>query len=182
MRVIAGKHRGRIIESPEGKRVRPTSEMVRGAVFNILQNIIDWENTSVLDVCCGTGAVGIEALSRGAKFAGFIDSHRESLKFAEKNIAALKETPNTVIFAATLEKLIKADRRYDLIFIDPPYNEGLVDVAIPALIKHGWLADNATLVIEMSERETPKTLEILDISKERSYGKTKVIIATVKKS
>lgn len=181
MRIIAGKHRNRIIESPEGKRVRPTSDMTRGAIFNILQNIIDWEETSVLDVCCGTGAFGLEALSRGAKFAGFIDSHRESLKFAEKNIESLKEKENTVVFASTLEKLIKADRKYDLVFIDPPYNEGLIDIAIASLIKHGWLADDALLILEMSEREKPKSIDLLDVSKERQYGKTKVMIATVKK-
>ena len=181
MRIIAGKHRGRKIESPEGKRVRPTSDMVRGAVFNMLQNIVDWENLNVLDVCCGTGAFALEALSRGAKFAGLIDSHRESLKFAEGNIAAMKETANTSIFAATVEKLPRADREYDLIFIDPPYNLGLVDIAVYSLVKHGWVSKNAILVLELSEKEKIKCIDILDVYKERMYGKTKVLLANVKK-
>jgi 16S rRNA (guanine966-N2)-methyltransferase len=182
MRIIAGKHRGRKLESPEGNRVRPTSDMVRGAVFNIMQNITDWENTNVLDVCCGTGAFGIEALSRGAKFAGFIDSHRESLKFTESNLKNLGETSNAAVFAATLEKLPRANMEYDLIFIDPPYNSGLCDVALAELARHGWVNINATLVLEMSERETPKLLHTLDVQKERLYGKTKVIFAKLKVS
>ena len=179
MRVIAGKHRGRKIESPEGNRVRPTSDMVRGAIFNILHNSTDWENTAVLDVCCGTGAFGIEALSRGAKFAGFIDSHRESIKYAEKNIAAIKEQTNAAIFCAAVEKLPRADREYNLVFIDPPYKTGLCDVALTALIKHGWIAHDATIVLELSEKEELKSLELLDISRERFYGITKVVFANL---
>lgn len=180
MRIIAGKHRGRKLESPEGNRVRPTSDMVRGAVFNIMQNITDWENTNVLDVCCGTGAFGIEALSRGAKFAGFIDSHRESLKFTESNLKNLGETSNAAVFAATLEKLPRANMEYDLIFIDPPYNSGLCDIALTELVKHGWVNIDATLVFEMSERESLKLTNLLDVSKEKIYGKTKVIFAKLK--
>jgi 16S rRNA (guanine966-N2)-methyltransferase len=180
MRIIAGKHRGRKIVSPEGKRVRPTSDMVRGSIYNMLSNIVDLEGVAVLDVCCGTGAFGLEALSRGAEFAGFIDSHRESLKFAELNIAAMKEKESTSVFAATVEKLPRADRQYNIIFVDPPYKSGLIDVAVPALIKHGWVHPKALLILEMGEREDIKCYDLIDVFRERLYGTTKVIFATLK--
>ena len=181
MRIIAGIHRGRKIESPEGKRVRPTTDMVRGSIFNMLSNTVDLEGVAVLDVCCGTGAFGLEALSRGAEYAGFIDSHRESLKFAEHNIAQMKETARTSVIAATIEKLPRANREYNIVFVDPPYKSGLIDIAVPSLIKHGWVHKNALLILEMGEEENINCGEYLDIYRERVYSTTKVIFATLKK-
>ena len=181
MRIIAGKHRGRKIESPEGKRVRPTSDMVRGSIFNMLSNLVDLEGLSVLDVCCGTGAFGLEALSRGAEFAGFIDSHRESLKFAEHNIEQMKEKANSAVIAATVEKLPRANREYNIIFIDPPYKSGLIDIALPNLIKHGWVHPKALLILEMAEEEITTSAHLLEIHRERQYARTKVIFAQLKK-
>jgi len=174
MRIIAGKYKGRKIECPPGDKIRPSSDMLRGAVFNILQFNVDWENANVLDVCCGTGAFGIEALSRGAKFVGFMDSSRESLDVTKHNLTKLNEDKFELMLNA-VEALPLARKQYDVIYVDPPYLTGLVPKALKSLREKNWIAPNAIILAEASERDKIAAPEGFEIKNERRYGNSKLL-------
>ncbi len=123
MRIIAGEYRGRVLKSPASSKTRPTSDRLRETLFNILQSKLDGE-TRFLDLCAGTGAIGIEALSRGAKFSTFVDKSRRACALIEENLDLL-EIPekHTEIFCDSAEKFIvrQSPAAWDIVFFDPPY-------------------------------------------------------------
>jgi 16S rRNA (guanine(966)-N(2))-methyltransferase RsmD len=131
MRVIAGKYRGRILKSPNNERTRPTSDRLRETLFNILQAKID-EATRFLDLCAGTGAIGIEALSRGAEFATFVDKSRKSCGLIETNLDLLEvpEDQTEVVMSDAAEFLRKTVESWDIIYFDPPYQTNYRDVLL----------------------------------------------------
>ena len=137
MRIIGGRHRGRNIVAPDGSDIRPTSDRVRESVFNILQHR-KWGNggvsvltdTHVLDAFCGTGACGLEALSRGAAHVTFIDNSNAALDICRRNIASLGELDRTDVLRNDCLKPVRSDRPYNLVFIDPPYRQNLIAPAI----------------------------------------------------
>jgi 16S rRNA (guanine966-N2)-methyltransferase len=176
MRVIAGNYKGRNIDCPKGDRIRPTSDMVRTAVFNILSTRVDLESAKVLDVFCGTGAYGIEALSRGAEFVGFVDNHRESIEVTKHNINKMHQEKNYKIYGYDAEKLPKADVQYDVILIDPPYKSGFVPKTLLALKNGGWIADGALIIAEEGELEKIEFPAGFEIKLDRRYGNTKVYL------
>ncbi len=151
MRIIAGEYRGRILKSPSNLKTRPTSDRLRETLFNILNPKIGAE-TRFLDLCAGTGAVGIEAISRGAKFAGFVDKSRRACALIEENLDLL-EIPEeqTEVFFSSAEKFIARERKnvWDLIFYDPPYQENyrllLFEIGENA---SEILNDNGILIVE----------------------------------
>lgn len=175
MRIIAGKHRGRKIDCPKGDRVRPTSDMLRGAVFNILNNIFDWEETNVLDVFCGTGAVGLEALSRGAQSVCFIDNNSESIKFTELNLTNLGERDNVDVLRSDATKLPEARKQFDLVYLDPPYQKNLEAAVLKSLSGQGWLAEDVEIVIEAALKDEVAIPEGFVKHKEKKYGNSKII-------
>lgn len=123
MRIIAGEYRGRILKSPPNLKTRPTSDRLRETLFNILNPKID-DQTFFLDLCAGTGAVGIEALSRGAGFAVFVDKSRKACGVIETNLDALKISVHlTEVFCESAEYFVsrKSENKFDLIYFDPPY-------------------------------------------------------------
>ena len=127
MRVISGTYRGRVLKSPSGNKTRPTSDRLRETLFNVLQTKIDSE-TRFLDLCAGTGAIGIEALSRGAKFATFVDKSRRACGLIEENLDLLAVPEDkTEIFQSSaddfLRRLSEKIEGWDIIFFDPPYQE-----------------------------------------------------------
>ncbi len=150
--------------------------MVRSAAYNILQNRIYWEDTNVLDVFCGTGSYGIEAISRGAKFAGFIDNHHESVEATRMNIEKMHPEKNYSIFAYDVQQLPKADREYDIIFMDPPYRTGIAPKVIASLKAGGWVAKDALVFVEDAEREKLDVPEGFEVESERRYGNTQLWI------
>ena len=176
MRIIAGKHKGRRIDCPPGDAIRPTSDMLRGAVFNILNFNVDWENSNVLDLCCGTGAFGIEALSRGAKFVTFIDSGREALETTRHNLEKIKEDGKHEILSCSAENLPAAKRQYAVSYIDPPYSSGVVPKALKALKEKNWIADGAHILAEIAEREKFTAPEGFELKDARRYGNSKLLI------
>ena len=150
-------------------------------MFNILVNLNMVEDAKAVDLCCGTGALGIEALSRGAKKAVFIDGSNEHLRLAWANICSLGEQENVTMIRAAVENLPKAREEFDLIFLDPPYFKAVADKALVSLVENGWLAKNAVLAVEMSLREELKFdpnfyLEELN----RKYGNSKLILLRYK--
>jgi 16S rRNA (guanine966-N2)-methyltransferase len=184
MRIVAGKFRGLTLATPKDGRVRPTSDRVREAVFNVLAHNdfgvgFKLEGARVMDVFAGTGALGLEALSRGAKYVLFVDDHHESRGLIRRNVETARATGATKIWrrdaTALGEMPANAGGPFDLVFMDPPYRKGLVAQALTGLDRGGWLAPHAVVVAEMAEDEmfaAPDWVESLD---ERAYGDTKIL-------
>ncbi len=186
MRIIAGKHKGRRIEIGRevGSTIRPTSDFAREAIFNILThsshglNGHTFEDTSVLDVFCGTGAFGLEALSRGASRVTFIDSAREAIATAKYNAERLHEEAVEFLLADA-SRLGRATKAYDLVFLDPPYFSGLIAPTLKSLREGGWLEKDALVVAEHDAKETlglPPGFELVD---QRRYGRAMVNLLTL---
>ncbi|MBS1797963.1 MAG: 16S rRNA (guanine(966)-N(2))-methyltransferase RsmD [Acidobacteria bacterium] len=132
MRIISGLYRGRVLKSPSGYKTRPTSDRLRETLFNILQTKIDSE-TRFLDLCAGTGAIGIEALSRGAGFADFVDKSRRACALIEENLDLLAvPEEQTVVFQSTAEDFLRRaaekNERWSVVFYDPPYADNYLRV------------------------------------------------------
>ena len=181
MRIIGGRHRGREIAAPEGEAVRPTGDRVREALFNILEHGLfaaggsPFIGKTVLDVFAGTGAFGLEALSRGAAHAGFIEQAIPALDALRANIARLGEQNRASVVAADATRPPPARRLASLAFLDPPYGGGLASVALPALVEAGWLELGALAVVEIGSRETFPALPGFALEDERVYGVAKLV-------
>jgi len=175
MRITGGRQRGRPLAAPPGLSVRPTADRAREALFDILAGgrVFDdftLEGASVLDVFAGTGAVGLEALSRGAKHACFLEHDRAALAALRQNIARLGEEARTMVLARDAIRPGRASEAFGFAFLDPPYGEALAEPALAALHQHGWIAPGAPVVLETGSRENvvvPDPFEQLD---ERRYG------------
>lgn len=182
MRVVAGRFRGRALAGPADDRVRPTSDRVREAMFNILEHGIagfSLAGIKVLDLYAGTGALGIEAISRGAAFALLIDDHSDSRGVIRRNVEALGLTGATKIFRRDAADLGPAGRNdgFSLVFIDPPYGQGLGEKALASAIAGGWLLPGAVIVIEEAREalvRLPPGVTELD---RREWGGTQAIFA-----
>lgn len=185
MRIVAGKHRGLTLATPKDDRVRPTSDRVREAVFNVLAHNdfgigFKLEGARVLDLFAGTGALGLEALSRGAAYVLFVDDHFESRGLIRRNVEAAHATGATKIWrrdaTALSEMPVNAGGPFDLVFLDPPYRKGLVERGLASIDGGGWLTTHAVVIAEMAEDEmfaAPDWVETLD---ERVYGDTKILL------
>ena len=177
MRIIGGAHRGRALASV-GKgdvaaHLRPTSDRVREALFNVLAGGYGDPVTGarVLDIFAGTGALGIEALSRGAERATFIENGRKALSLLRENITRCGAGQAARILAIDARKPgTNAQAAHDLVFLDPPYGKGLGEAALAAALKGGWIAPDALVVWEESAAITPP--EGLRVIEERRYGDT----------
>ncbi|MGH9899563.1 MAG: 16S rRNA (guanine(966)-N(2))-methyltransferase RsmD [Pyrinomonadaceae bacterium] len=150
MRIIAGQYRGKRLKSPSGKLVRPTSDRTRETLFNVLSPGIS--DTCFLDLCAGTGAVGIEALSRGASFVTFVDCSRKMCALIEENLDSCQvpEEMTRVIMSdanSYLKRLNKEDPRLDLIFFDPPYDTDY-SPTLRAIESGKYLAGDGVLIVE----------------------------------
>ena len=179
MRIISGMHRGRKIALPkDNKTIRPTSDFVREAMFNLLShgkfndNINAVQDAVVADICAGSGALGLEALSRGAKHVTFVDHHRESMDLIRRNIEHFNEQDRTETIQSDVTNLPRAKRQHDLVLLDPPYHKGLIPVILHSLNEQSWLADQALLIAEhdiKEQQELPEEFELID---QRHYGRT----------
>ncbi|MEO5337170.1 MAG: 16S rRNA (guanine(966)-N(2))-methyltransferase RsmD [Magnetospirillum sp. WYHS-4] len=182
MRINGGRHRGRKLAAPEGRDTRPTSDRTREAVFNVLLHGIeglDLEGAAVADLFAGTGALGLEALSRGAVRAVFVDASQPALLAARRNAAALGEVKNIVTLRLDCTRLPPppgaAGAPLDLAFLDPPYESGLAHPALQGLAAKGWLKDGAICVVEVAAREPFAPPKGFDALQERVYGRARVI-------
>ena len=175
MRIVGGSLRGRVLQAPAGLDTRPTSEKVREAIFNILPDVTGLE---VLDVFAGSGALGLEALSRGAEFATFIDQSRKAAEVLKTNIQKLGVAGESKVIVGDALKLLQrpqAQRPYMLVFIDPPYKSDLAVRAAQTLSRSGDLTEDAIVVIEHDrEHAPPDELEKLLRTDQRKYGDTMV--------
>jgi|CXWL01.1.fsa_nt_gi 16S rRNA (guanine966-N2)-methyltransferase len=179
MRIISGKHKGRRIDllKDSNGAIRPTSEFAREAIFNILSHGKygdSFVGKNVLDVFCGTGAFGLEALSRGASNITFVDSSREAIASARHNAERMNELGNAEFLQMNATKLGRARKTYSLVFIDPPYFEKLIPPTLLALHSGEWLAADALLVIEHDSKEEIEIPEMFEVVDKRKYGRATI--------
>lgn len=184
MRITGGTLGGRSLATPPDNRVRPTSDKVRQAIFNILahQDFGDGfvlEGARVADLFAGTGALGLEAISRGAVFALFVEDSGESRALIHRNVEALGLTGVTKIWRRDATRLGPmapgADGPFDLVFLDPPYRKNLIAPALTALRDGGWLAPRALIVVESAaDEDAPDTQPGFKTLDARVYGETRV--------
>ena len=184
MRVTGGRFGGRTLAGPRDLSVRPTSDKVRQAVFNILAHhdfgpSFALEGARVIDLFAGTGAMGIEAVSRGAQYCLFVDESAESRALQRTNVEALQLTGITKIWRRDATRLGPmspgAGGPFELAFLDPPYRKNLLVPSLKSLAEESWLAPNAVVVAECAEEESLQELERFTKLDERVYGDTRVM-------
>jgi 16S rRNA (guanine966-N2)-methyltransferase len=179
MRIIAGKYRGRKLFAPSGRAVRPSSDRLRQALFNILEqgkHDIKLGGATVVDVFAGTGALGLEALSRGANHAVFIENNPAVLEYLRKNVTICDEVERVNIIHANASSLPPAYVACDIAFLDPPYRSALGVPSLLTLANQGWLKPRCVCTLEIAKAEQflpPRGFEIID---ERTYGAARVYI------
>ncbi|MBU2992537.1 16S rRNA (guanine(966)-N(2))-methyltransferase RsmD [Octadecabacter sp. 1_MG-2023] len=177
MRIIAGQHRGLTLASvgkgDEAAHLRPTSDRVRESLFNVLMSYSLPHGSRVLDLFSGTGALGLEALSRGAEHVTFVDNGRVSQKLIRENIAKTRREDDTTLLMCAANKLPMTSAPCDLVFLDPPYGKSLGAAAILLAQKNGWLADDALIVFEENTPQAVAGFEQVDL---RRYGDTHITI------
>jgi 16S rRNA (guanine966-N2)-methyltransferase len=176
MRVIAGIHGGRRLRAPAGRATRPTSDRVREAMFMALEPLA---GLRVVDLFAGSGALGIEALSRGAEFADFVEPHRDARRALDENLAALglgdRARVWPVALPRSLARLGEALSGADVVLMDPPYGGDLARETLAALGVPGRLRDGARVVLEHHHRDGPPAAAgVLTRERRRSYGETEV--------
>jgi 16S rRNA (guanine966-N2)-methyltransferase len=183
VRITGGNLRGRALVAPSDDSVRPTSDKVRQAIFNILShhdfgNGFTLEGARTADLFAGTGAMGFEAISRGARFCLFIEDAAESRALIRRNVEALGLTGASKIWRRDATDLGPmppgAGGPFDLVFLDPPYRKNLVAPALAALVEGGWLAVNALVIAETAADEPVPAHQPFRLADRRQYGDTSV--------
>ncbi|HZA66609.1 MAG TPA: 16S rRNA (guanine(966)-N(2))-methyltransferase RsmD [Geminicoccaceae bacterium] len=176
MRIIAGKFKGRRLFAPKGPTIRPTSDRAREALFGILEHgEPPLAGAAFLDLFCGTGAVGLEANSRGAAEVVLIDNDRQALKLAEANIARLGAHGEVRLLARDATLPGPAPRAFDLVFLDPPYRSGLATAALTGLAQNGWLAEGAWIIVELAAKDELALPAGYTLDRERRYGSARFL-------
>jgi 16S rRNA (guanine966-N2)-methyltransferase len=169
VRIIAGSRKGHRIEAPPGRATRPTGDRVREAAFNLIGPV---DGASVLDLYAGSGALGIEALSRGAEAAVFVESDSAACRSIDRNLEKLRLTGARVVCRDVLRFLPTEPRQYDLVLLDPPYE--MTDYSVLARYLPAVLAENGLLVVESDARHEPELP--LELRTSRRYGSARVTL------
>jgi len=172
LRIIAGKIKGRKIFSPPGLSLRPTSDKVREALFNVLSEKV--LEASVLDLYAGTGAIGIEALSRGASHVSFVEKNRNHLKYLKRNLETCLNPGDFSLFGmSALDFLKRKKGAYQFVFIDPPYLGGEIDLLLPRLMQGDMMSLGGLLVIEhFHKKKLTEEMGHIYLVKQYKYGET----------
>jgi len=190
MKITAGKYHGKNIDARPDKTLRPTSGKVREAVFNILRHgrffkddrfISDGNNElvegrRVIDIFCGTGALGIEALSRGATHLTLVDQNARTLSVAQKNIENLGEAANTTFIRSDSTMLPSATIPCKLAFVDPPYGKNLAKPALKSLASAGWLEKGSVIILELGKQDEVESFDNFVKLDERLHNRTRIAI------
>ena len=175
MRIVAGEFRGRQIVAPTGRETRPTTDRVRESLFNKLEHSeAGIKGRRVLDLFAGSGALGLEALSRGARFALFVDTDAKARGAIRENIEALSLTGRTRLFRRDAYDLgpkpANVGDPFDLVFMDPPYADDDLDSVVNALLTGGWVSKDAHVVIERGSDQAPISTDDAQLLDQRRYG------------
>jgi len=177
MRIISGSARGRKLLEPAGDKIRPTTDMVKESVFNIIQ--FDIEGRRVLDLFAGTGQLGIEALSRGAAMCVFVDESPDAIRVINENIRRSGITEGASVVRGDAFSFLEHGGKFDVIFLDPPYDTKCLDRAIEKIIEFDILKDNGIIVCESkAEKELFAVPAPYRLKREYRYGKIKISLIT----
>ena len=180
MRIIGGLSRGKKLLSPSTTDIRPTADKARESVFNILFSKLDkqWQEITIADIFCGTGAFGLEAISRGVKQVTLVDINTNA---AAKNVALFPQEKNKIsLIKANAINLPFSAKQYDVIFMDAPYQQNLSEKTLASVIEKKWLSPNGICIVETAHDEElpiPENMEVIDI---RKYGIAKFHFITFK--
>ena len=174
MRVIAGTWRGRNLKAPKGDLTRPTGDRTRETLFNMLTSRLgDFEGLKVADLFAGSGALGLEALSRGAAHCLFVEQDQAALEAIRSNIASFEARDRASVQAGSVMTLAPAKEPYDLILLDPPYNTGAAEVALDRLQRLNWINPASWIAVETAAQESVE-VKNLELVKDRKVGKAKL--------
>ena len=185
MRVVAGEFRGRKLECLDGIDIRPTLDRVKESLFNIIA--IDVLEGDFLDLFSGSGAIGIEAISRGAKEVVFVDESIKSIKVLKNNLEKLKIDKNIEIFnddcSMVVEKLFKEKRFFDIIFMDPPYSKGIVQALLKKININKILKEDGTIIVEHDIADILQQKEgDIALVRQKKYGSTMLSFYKINKN
>lgn len=185
MRIVGGKFKGRKLEAPEGLDTRPTSDRARESIFNILEHQ-SWGRGALrakrtLDMFAGTGALGLEAFSRGSTHVTFIDNNEVAMKFLHKNAKPFKAERNQLsMIRCDATNLAPARETFDLVFVDAPYKSGMTDTSLQSLWAKGWMKTGTVCVVEVSKTDEWQPGAQFEELDQRKYGAAKVFFLRVK--
>ncbi len=180
MRIVAGSLRGKRLAAPEGEAVRPTADRTREALFDILAGgrltggVSPLPGARVLDAFAGTGALGLEALSRGAAHVDFLERFAPALECLRANVRSLEAGERVRIHDRDVLHPPQAAAPADLVFLDPPYNQGYAGPALEALLAAGWIAPHTLISLELLKSEEPELPADFALLDQRKYGKAKL--------
>ncbi len=175
MRIIAGEHRGRRLHEFSGRDVRPTTDRVKESVFNIIQNFIPLSD--VLDMFSGSGALSMEALSRGAASAVCTDIDKNSIDIIRKNAAELGYLEKcSIVNCSCFDFAKRTGSKFDVIFLDPPYNKGLIEPALEVILENSLLKPGGIVMLESDNTDFHDEKEGFEIYRQRKYGRTYITI------
>jgi 16S rRNA (guanine(966)-N(2))-methyltransferase RsmD len=179
LKIIAGEYRGRILKTPEGKQVRPSSGLLRGVMFNVLGHFVAGKN--VLDIYAGSGALGIEALSRGAAVVTMVEADRSTAGLIRQNLEMLKvQDKARVVIQDALDFVSSSGGKYDIVLADPPYQANVSSQILDMVSKHGLLAPGGIMVIQHHRAEKiDAEVQGLTLWKSKKHGKSSVEFYTV---
>lgn len=176
MRIVAGEWRGRKLVAPKGEATRPTADRTRETLFNMLASRLgSFNDLKIADLFAGSGALGIEALSRGAAHCLFVEQEEPALKTIRANVDALDARSRADVRAGSVMSLGPATQAYDLILLDPPYHSGAAIVALERLRRLGWIADATWIAVETAFNEDV-IVKGLNAEKERKVGRAKLTL------
>lgn len=177
MRIVGGSHKGRRLTAPDGRVTRPTSDRARESLFNILAHspLVELDDARVVDAFAGSGALGLEALSRGAGHVWFLESHHAALAALKANVAELRVADQATILRADATRPPPPVQPCTLALLDAPYDKELSAACLAALAARGWLAPGALAVVEVAAREALPTPAGFTVADERTYGAARVV-------
>ncbi len=178
MRIVAGRLKRRPLAAPPGTAVRPTSERARAALFNTIEHGgwgVRLDGARVLDAFAGTGALGLESLSRGAAHVVFVENDRQALTALRGNIQALGVAAETTVLQENATRTRPAGEPVDLAFLDPPYGSALAAPALVVLAAGGWFRPGTLIVVETAQRQDLVVPPGFHILEERRYGAAKLV-------
>nr|WP_114297472.1 16S rRNA (guanine(966)-N(2))-methyltransferase RsmD [Anaerobacterium chartisolvens] len=175
LRVISGTAKGHKLKAPRGVSTRPTSDRVKESLFNIISHSI--YASEVLDLFAGTGNLGIEALSRGADSAVFIDRSQECFSIINENLRHTKLEDKASVMVgdvfACLKRLSSQGRKFDIVFLDPPYNKNLIEETLTFIVQNDIIRDNSIIIAERDIDDIiPQSIEAIKLAREERYGDT----------
>lgn len=180
MRVVSGSARGRKLIAPDGLDTRPTTDRVKESIFNIIAPYLPAEN--VLDLFAGSGALGIEALSRLSEHAVFVEKDKKVLNIISSNVSGARLAEKAeIVCCDAMSFLEREKRKFDIIFIDPPYNTGLLNEAVNKIFEKSLLKDDGIIVAESAYGGEEPSCEHFEVVRKAKYGKTSVFVLRLNK-